>query len=71
MNEYVEDEEQSDHEDFPCILFLDSLKAHRKKRVAAKVRMWLNYEAKRLKKFPTEEDPFNNKTMEVLDPKSQ
>jgi len=73
-NEYVDEDDQSDDQTFPCILFLDSLKAHRKARVANKVRNWLNHEAKRLGKF-TElfqvRDPklFNKNTMEVIDPK--
>eukprot|EP00563_Minutocellus_polymorphus_P004411 CAMPEP_0181044106 /NCGR_PEP_ID=MMETSP1070-20121207/13080_1 /TAXON_ID=265543 /ORGANISM="Minutocellus polymorphus, Strain NH13" /LENGTH=1161 /DNA_ID=CAMNT_0023122511 /DNA_START=127 /DNA_END=3612 /DNA_ORIENTATION=+ len=73
-NEYVDEDDQSDDQDFPCILFLDSLKAHRKARVATKVRNWLNHEAKRLGKF-TElfeaKNPklFNKETMEVIDPK--
>jgi Ulp1 family protease len=35
---------------FPCILFLDSLKAHQKAQVAKNVRAWLNAEWKRLGK---------------------
>lgn len=75
-NEYVDEDDQSDDQTFPCILFLDSLKAHRKARVANKVRNWLNHEAKRLGKF-TElfqvRDPklFNKNTMEVIDPKGE
>ena len=74
-NEFKDVEDQSDDQDFPFILFLDSLKAHRKVKIANKVRRWLNYEAKRLGKFKeTFEDeahPFNKKTMEVFDPKGE
>ena len=73
-NEYVDEDDQSEDQTFPCILFLDSLKAHRKARVANKVCNWLNHEAKRLGKF-TEllegRNPklFNKDTMVVIDPK--
>lgn len=74
-NEFEAEEDQSDDQDFPFILFLDSLKAHRKNKVANKVRKWLNYEAKRLGKFKDTFDadpqPFNKKTMEVIDPKGE
>mmetsp|Transcript_3548 Transcript_3548/g.9364 ORF Transcript_3548/g.9364 Transcript_3548/m.9364 type:complete len:1591 (-) Transcript_3548:489-5261(-) len=57
----------------PCILFLDSLKAHRKARVAAWVRKWLNFEAKRLQKFneANTDTPFNTTSMRVYDPRSK
>ena len=70
-NEYVEDADMSPDHDFPCILFLDPRKAHQMKRVARKVRRWLNYEAKRLDRFDFVGEPFNHKTMEVDDPKSK
>ena len=75
-NEFMDEDDQSDDQDFPCILFLDSLKTHRKARVANKVRKWLNHEAKRLGKFTElfEEKnpiPFNKETMEVFDPKGE
>ena len=75
-NEFMDEDDQSDDQDFPCILFLDSLKTHRKARVANKVRNWLNHEAKRLGKF-TElfetRNPklFNKDTMEVFEPKGE
>ena len=57
---------------FPCILFLDSLKAHRKDVVARHVRKWLNAEWKRLM-APQHggEDPFNLSTMAVFTPRSK
>ena len=74
-NEFEDEENQSDDQDFPFILFLDSLKAHRKVKVANKVRRWLNYEAKRLGKFKEtfemNPQPFNKKTMEVFDPRGE
>ena len=52
---------------FPCILFLDSLKIHRKDVVANHVRRWLNAEWNRLMK-PTHGglDPFTKITMKVV-----
>lgn len=56
---------------FPCILFFDSLRAHRKNVIAKNVRNWLNSEWERLEKAkaPYEEAPFTNKTMKVFDPR--
>lgn len=51
----------------PCILFMDSLKAHRKQKVAKKVRQWLNSEWLRLRGGP--EEPFSRETMRVYDPR--
>ena len=73
-NEYMDEDDQSDDQDFPCILFLDSLKVHQKARVANKVRNWLNHEAKRLGKFTElfedkNPNPFNKDTMELINPK--
>uniref|UniRef100_A0A7S2AA63 Ubiquitin-like protease family profile domain-containing protein n=1 Tax=Trieres chinensis TaxID=1514140 RepID=A0A7S2AA63_TRICV len=56
-------------EQWPCILFFDSLKAHRKSKVASKVRGWLNSEAMRLGKFGSEDKPFSVSSMKVYDPK--
>ena len=57
---------------FPCILFLDSLKAHRKDIVARHVRKWLNAEWNRLM-APQHGvcDPFNFSTMAVFTPRSK
>jgi hypothetical protein len=56
-----------------CIIFLDSLKAHRKTEVAKHIRNWLNSEWKRLymPENPNSEGPFNKNSMEVFDPKSK
>jgi sentrin-specific protease 7 len=75
-NEYAEEEDQSDDQDFPCILFLESVTTHRKARIANKVRNWLNHEAKRLGKFTqlfeaNNPKPFNKDTMEVFDPRGE
>jgi Ulp1 family protease len=53
----------------PCILFFDSLKAHKKNFVAKKLHQWLNSEWKRLKNMS--EEPFNNSSMKVYSPKSE
>jgi Ulp1 family protease len=47
---HFEDEDFDLDTDFPCILFLDSLKAHQKAQVAKNVTAWLNAEWKRLGK---------------------
>lgn len=59
-------------EPFPCILFLDSLKAHRKDLVARHVRKWLNAEWKRLM-APLHGcvDPFSASTLPVYTPRSK
>jgi Ulp1 family protease len=56
---------------FPCILFLDSLKAHEMDKVANHVKDWLNSEWKRLGKLDDGElAPFNS-SMTVQSPKSK
>lgn len=50
-------------------MFLDSLKAHKKNKVAKKVRAWLNSEWNRINSPPTdEESPFSIPSMRVYDP---
>jgi hypothetical protein len=57
---------------FPCILFLDSLKAHQKEQVANNIRAWLNAEWKRLGKSDDPAvAPFTKKSMMVFSPKSK
>ena len=75
-NQYVEcrsansDTEEETH--WPFILFFDSLKAHRKTKVASYVRKWLNFEARRLNKFRAEHSsPFQATNMRAYDPKSE
>lgn len=63
-----------DDELVPCILFFDSLKAHKKNVITNKVKKWLNSEWQRLEKPKTEnaEDavkPFHKDTMEVFTPR--
>jgi len=67
------DREITDDSHLPCIFFLDSLKAHRQKTITKHVRNWLNSEWKRLKKAKSEaeEDPFNERTMEVYAPRGR
>lgn len=55
---------------FPCILFFDSLKAHKKNKVAKVGREWLNSEWGRI--YPElKEYTFTTKTMGVFDPKGE
>ena len=58
---------------FPCILHLDSLKAHSKDTVARHVNKWLNAEWKRLMapKHGNVKPPFNSTTMAVFAPRSK
>eukprot|EP00586_Coscinodiscus_wailesii_P008142 CAMPEP_0172521924 /NCGR_PEP_ID=MMETSP1066-20121228/292848_1 /TAXON_ID=671091 /ORGANISM="Coscinodiscus wailesii, Strain CCMP2513" /LENGTH=710 /DNA_ID=CAMNT_0013304887 /DNA_START=982 /DNA_END=3114 /DNA_ORIENTATION=- len=51
----------------PCLLFMDSLKAHRKAKVAKKVREWLNFEWERVKGDGGR--PFTQTHMEIYDPR--
>ena len=76
LNEFNEDGD--DNDDFPCILFLDSLKAHKKTRIASRIRNWLNHQFTRLNKFSDVirndaelKKPFTKDTMEVFDPRSK
>jgi Ulp1 family protease len=66
-------EAPADEELYPCILFFDSLKAHRKQVVARNIRNWLNSEWKRLKKSKSreEDDPFKINSMLVHDPRGE
>jgi Ulp1 family protease len=52
-----------------CILFFDSLKAHRKNEVAKHIRNWLNAEWKRLKMPVSSFDPpFSRDTFPLVSP---
>jgi hypothetical protein len=67
-------EETMDDELFPCLLFFDSLKAHKKIAITQNVRKWLNSEWQRLEKPKTENaedavNPFNKNTMDVFTPR--
>jgi len=58
------------NDEVPCLLFLDSLKAHKKFKVANTVRKWLNFENKRLgHATDISDEPFNQETMALYDPK--
>lgn len=70
----VNKEEDEVKMDVPFILFLDSLRAHNKKSLKKHLYGWLNFEAKRLDKFPKlQKDmiPFNNITMPLCAPKGK
>jgi Ulp1 family protease len=63
-----------DDELYPCILFFDSLmNMHPKDEIAQNVRMWLDSEWNRLKKWSTdnERDPFETFALEVHQPKGE
>ena len=69
---------KNENDPLPCILFFDSLKAHKKDLVAKKVNSWLNAEWKRLNMSDSSsnhlsraDDPFNTTTMKVFAPKSK
>lgn len=74
-NDENEDLETEDNvRDLPFLLFLDSLKAHKKAKVKKKIYEWLNSEAKRLNKFShlfqskPPKTAFWNRSMPMLDP---
>ena len=56
--------------EIPCLLFFDSLKAHKKHKVGKIVRGWLNFESKRLGYTAgITDEPFDEKTMTLYDPR--
>jgi Ulp1 family protease len=59
----------SEDNPFPCLLFFDALKAHRKDRVANKVRAWLNSEWARLNPGDSRKALFDSKSMVIYSPK--
>jgi hypothetical protein len=63
-------DEVSSDDPLPCMIFLDSLKAHKKKWVQAQVMEWLNAEWSRLEKeeYRTHTIRFTEKTFPVFDP---
>lgn len=71
--------DRADEDPMACLLFLDSLKAHKKKKVARKVREWLNSEWKRIKSEEkvVGKGPFGGRDEEgqdacpLLDPRSK
>eukprot|EP00804_Cyclotella_cryptica_P023147 CCRYP_000358-RA/>CCRYP_000358-RA protein AED:0.01 eAED:0.01 QI:1097/1/1/1/0.75/0.66/9/214/1028 len=65
------DTDDNEDDEWPCILFLDSLRMHRKERVAKRMREWLNFEWNRSMK-DTEgfrPDPFSREQMKLVTPK--
>jgi Ulp1 family protease len=64
------DDEVLEH---PFLLFMDSLRAHKKKKIWDITRKWLNAEAKRLGKFKrmNTDAPFHNSTFPVIDPRGK
>lgn len=57
-------------DEYPFILFLDSLKAHQKKTIAKHVRGWLNSEWARLDKSK-DDKPFTEQSLQVHSPRSK
>jgi len=68
-NMYVEEDDKEEVE-VPFMLFMDSLRAHKKGRMKKYILEWLNLEAKRLGMFKQlhKGSPFHNSTMSVVDP---
>ena len=64
-------EQQNSNDEIPCILFMDSLKAHQKNRCAKIIRKWLTYEWFRLNNTSNGEQPFNQEDMRVFSPRSK
>ena len=65
---YILNRDEDDPE--ACILFLDSLKAHKKKKVYNKVKEWLNAEWSRLRE--KDANPFvDESAFPLLDPRSK
>lgn len=65
----IRNDPDDEEKECPCLIFLDSLKAHRKNEVALNVRKWLNSEWLRLNKGAKAE--FSPKSMPVYDPRSK
>ena len=61
-------EERNPEEQLSFFLFLDSLKAHRKARIAHILRGWLNYE---WNLCHDEKNPFDKETMKLYNPKGK
>uniref|UniRef100_A0A7S3V8R4 Ubiquitin-like protease family profile domain-containing protein n=1 Tax=Chaetoceros debilis TaxID=122233 RepID=A0A7S3V8R4_9STRA len=72
MDNFDEEEDEAKM-DVPFILLLDSLRAHNKKNLKRHLYGWLNFEAKRLNKFPKllkVRYPFNSRYMPLSAPKA-
>jgi hypothetical protein len=65
----IDDDQDFSNKNLPCILFFDSLKAHRKAKVSGDIRKWLNAEYSL--RFEKDDAPFNNKTMPVYTPRGK
>jgi hypothetical protein len=73
MNVKADAANTSPDDPFPCMLFFDSLKAHKKSWVKGHVIKWLNSEWKRLGKNSGDDTPtpFTNSTFSVICPKGE
>lgn len=67
----ISSEKHDDESRMPCILFLDSLRVHRKRPIAKNIRKWLNLEWKRKNDEADghESNPFQQNTMCVFSPR--
>ena len=63
-------DEPSDKDEIPCLLFFDSLKAHRKKKIASYIRKWIAFEADRLQ-LSLDSDCLSQETMPIVAPHSK
>lgn len=64
-------QKKADDEKMPCILFMDSLKAHQKARIAKYIRKWLNHEWATLYDDDEWKGPFLTGNMKVYAPRSK
>lgn len=61
---------KGEQEHMACLLFLDSLKAHKKKKIYEKVRDWLNKEWQRIYSGSVDK-PFQQNDFPLLNPRSK
>ena len=55
------------HQEVPCLLFLDSLRVHDKESIAKNIRLWLNHEHRKF--FGSTADVFTTSSMKLFSPK--
>jgi len=67
MNSYESDLDKKGKLDVPCLIFMDSLKMHKKNTIRKKIENWLNSEWKRIKPG-TVEDPFSLHRFQLFSP---
>lgn len=70
MNAYESDHEKKAKLDVPCLIFMDSLKMHKKEKIRKQIENWLNSEWTRL--HPDDDgvgQPFSRGKFELFSPK--